>query len=181
MKLYVDKKEANIHKHKKHWHKHHQHKHHRHQKQSSMEISERHEKQQKITPPSHEAVAIEEAVLFDEKEEIKGGADGHHVLASNQNKLWVTNEEDRNIAHNTFSGQCTVSAARGPDYSLGAEPVDIEGRHCTTATEEGRAGLKNSVTLMVHSQREVPISKKGTKRMNSQSQLGKRMKREHHF
>jgi hypothetical protein len=41
------------------------------------------------------------------------------------------------------------------------------------------AGLKNSVPLQVHSEREVPISKKGTMRMNSQSQLGKGMKSKH--
>jgi hypothetical protein len=121
MKLLVDKKEAKIHKHKK---------------QSSTEISERHEGQRNIAP-KHEAVSIEEGVLFDEKEERKGGADGH-VLASNQNQLWATSE-DRNIARGTFSGRHTVSASRGPDYSLGAEPVDIEGSHCPTATEERRS------------------------------------------
>jgi hypothetical protein len=65
MKLHEDKKEANIHK-KKHRLKQHQH-----LKQSSTEISERHEGQRNIAP-KHEAVAIEEDVLFDEKEEIKG-------------------------------------------------------------------------------------------------------------
>jgi hypothetical protein len=136
MKLHVDKKEAKIHNHNKHRHKHHQHKHHRHQKQSSTESSERHEGQRNIAP-KHEAVAIEEAVLFDEKEEIKGGADGHDdVLASKPNKLWATNEDSK-IAHGTISRRHTVSASNGPDYSLGAEPVDMEGRHCSsTATEE---------------------------------------------
>jgi hypothetical protein len=48
----------------------------------------------------------------------------------------MTNEDSK-IAHGTFSHRHTVSASRGPDYSLGAEPVDIKGLHCpSTATKE---------------------------------------------
>jgi hypothetical protein len=99
----------------------------------------------------HEASAIEKAIPFDEKEEIKGGPDGH-VLASNlfSNKLWASNE-DSNTARGTLSGPHMVSALRGPDYSLGADsiqeghcpheseegPTSIQGGHCPHETEEG--------------------------------------------
>ena len=81
----------------------------------------------KVIAQKREAVAVKEAVIFDEKEEIKGRADGN-ILASNPNKLWVSNE-DRNTVDDTFGGQ--------PNYSLGAEAVDIQRRPCPNATEEG--------------------------------------------
>ena len=93
-------------------------------------------KEAKVIAQEHEAVAIDEAILFDEKEEIKEGADGR-VLASYPNKLLVSNE-DRNTAHGTLGGPQMVSALRRPDYSLGAEAVDIQGWHCPHETEEGR-------------------------------------------
>ena len=61
------------------------------------------------------AAAIKEAVFLDEKEEV------------NPNKLLVSNE-DRNTARRTFGGQ--------PDYSLGAEVVDIQRWPCPNATEQ---------------------------------------------
>jgi hypothetical protein len=83
----------------------------------------------------HEAAAIEKAIPFDEKEEIKGGTDGH-VLASNHvsNKLWASNE-DSNTARGTLGDPHMVTALRGPDYSLGAD--SIQEWHCPHETEEG--------------------------------------------
>jgi hypothetical protein len=84
----------------------------------------------------HEVAAIEKAIPFDEKEEIKGGTDGH-VLASNlfSNKLWASNEDSNSDAHGTLGGPPMLSALRGPDYSLGAD--SIQEWHGPHETEEG--------------------------------------------
>jgi hypothetical protein len=125
MKLYEDNNEAKIHNHKG-----------QHKMQSSTKSSERHEGQRTFTP-RHEADAIEEAVLFDKTAEMKDGAD-EHVLASSVYQLSAS-AEDRNTAHDTLHGRDMVAkASRGPDYSLGSEPVDIQGRYGPNAAENRR-------------------------------------------
>jgi hypothetical protein len=94
-----------------------------------------------------EAVAMEEGVLFEEKEKFQG-ADSQILVA----------EEGISIEDpDTSGGQCVVSPSRHPDGGPGAEALDTGERHLPGAYREGGLDNEEEDEGTIQSNTEPPI------------------------
>jgi hypothetical protein len=124
------------HKHSNHEHEHHQHKQ---MNQPSTESSDYRKKHRNFAQIDEDSIAMEEGVLSEEEEQIKGATDGY-VPVSNPNELQVSNKV-RNTAHGTSGSRHVVSSLRGPDVSPGSEALDSPVHHPNVNTVRRRVPI----------------------------------------